>query len=151
MVQTTKEDGARVLRFMERSEKQWQEMAKVLSALHLKYDQLSKEVQRLQANSSDGHSVAAHILSPCPPHYEQNPPPHQEQPILSCTLRLEFPRYDGGEPSSWLYRAEQFFDYHQTPPPQQVQIASFHLQGEALQWFRWISTTFPLSNWTEFA
>jgi hypothetical protein len=48
-------------------------------------------------------------------------------------LRLAFHCYKGGDPLGWLYQAEQFFEYHQTPMAQQIHITSFNLDGEALQ------------------
>lgn len=52
--------------------------------------------------------------------------------IQTRAIRLEFPRFDGIDPASWVYRAAQFFSYHQTPPNQWVSIASFHLERKAL-------------------
>lgn len=28
-------------------------------------------------------------------------------------VRLEFPHFDGDNPSSWIFKASQYFDYHQ--------------------------------------
>ena len=30
-------------------------------------------------------------------------------------IRLEFPRFNGGDPSAWVFRAEQFFRYYEIP------------------------------------
>lgn len=54
--------------------------------------------------------------------------------IQSRAIRLEFPRFDGMDPAGWVYKAEQFFAYHQTPPNQRISIISFYLEGKALQW-----------------
>ena len=34
----------------------------------------------------------------------------------------------------WIYRAEQFFEFQNNASDQQVTLASFHLEGIALQW-----------------
>ena len=30
-------------------------------------------------------------------------------------LKLEFPRFHGEDPTCWVYKANQFFSYHNTP------------------------------------
>ncbi|TXG64146.1 hypothetical protein EZV62_011140 [Acer yangbiense] len=45
-------------------------------------------------------------------------------------VKLDFPRFNGGEdPTSWLCRADQFFQFHATPEVERVALASFHLEG----------------------
>jgi hypothetical protein len=78
-------------------------------------------------------------------------PWRHDNSIHTQALRLNFPRFDGGDSSGWLYRAEQFFEYHQTQPTQQIRIASFHLEGEALLWYRWAMATNLMVAWPEFS
>lgn len=59
-----------------------------------------------------------------------------ERHIHTRALRLDFPRFDGTNPSGWSYKVNQFFDYYQTPLYQRIQMASFHMEGEALVWFQ---------------
>ncbi|KAF8397183.1 hypothetical protein HHK36_016090 [Tetracentron sinense] len=54
------------------------------------------------------------------------------------TLKLEFPRFDGTDPISWINEAERFLKFHQIPPAQRVTIASFYLEKEARQWYYWL-------------
>ena len=51
-------------------------------------------------------------------------------------IRLEFPRFSGGDPSTWIFRAEQFFRYYEIPKEERVLNASYHLDDEALVWFQ---------------
>jgi hypothetical protein len=46
--------------------------------------------------------------------------------------QLDFPRFNGEDPTGWIYIAEQFFHYQGTVATKKVLLASFHLQGEAL-------------------
>ena len=40
--------------------------------------------------------------------------------------KLDFPRYDGSEdPTLWICRAEQFFDFQATAPNDQVRLAAY--------------------------
>ena len=51
----------------------------------------------------------------------------QEKPV-----RLEFPRYDGGEdPTIRLCRAEQYFKFQGMKEIEKVHIDSYHLEGDA--------------------
>uniref|UniRef100_A0A7N2KR02 Uncharacterized protein n=1 Tax=Quercus lobata TaxID=97700 RepID=A0A7N2KR02_QUELO len=51
-------------------------------------------------------------------------------------IRLDFPRFSGGDPSAWIFRAEQFFRYYEIPKEEKVLNASYHLDDEALIWFQ---------------
>jgi hypothetical protein len=75
--------------------------------------------------------------------YEQGGPSrgfHQggetgRQAVVPHYTKMDFPRYQGDDPTEWLNRVVQFFDYHGTLPKQKVVLASFHLEGEANQWW----------------
>jgi hypothetical protein len=54
---------------------------------------------------------------------------------------MDFPRWDEDDPSGWVLRAEQFFLYHGTPEASKVDIASIHLEGEAIQWYDWFEAS----------
>jgi hypothetical protein len=75
--------------------------------------------------------------------YEQGGPSrgfHQvgatgQQVVLPRYAKIEFSRYQGDDPTEWFNCVVQFFYYHGTPPEQKVVLASFHLEGEANQWW----------------
>ncbi|KAL6320825.1 hypothetical protein AAG906_008825 [Vitis piasezkii] len=48
--------------------------------------------------------------------------------------QLSFLKFNGDDPTGWIYKAEQYFDFKNITPGQQVQLAFFHLEGIALQW-----------------
>ena len=65
--------------------------------------------------------------------------------------RIEFPRFTTSvDPIAWIYRAEQFFAYYGTAEHQKVVTVSFHLEGEALQWFRWMDCLVTTPRWDDF-
>ncbi|XP_023874530.2 uncharacterized protein LOC111987066 [Quercus suber] len=51
-------------------------------------------------------------------------------------VRLEFPRFFGEDLASWVYKANQYFRYYNTPVAEKLMLASFHMDGEALIWFQ---------------
>lgn len=59
------------------------------------------------------------------------------RPIFSMQLaKLKFPRFAGDDLIEWFTRVDQFFEYQGTAEMQNVALASFHLQGEANQWWQ---------------
>ncbi|GJU57551.1 transposon ty3-G gag-pol polyprotein [Tanacetum coccineum] len=66
-------------------------------------------------------------------------------------LKLHFPRFGGEDPRGWLYQAEQYFEFQRVEAEDQVQLASFHLDGIALQWHRWITKFRGPMTWAEFS
>ena len=62
--------------------------------------------------------------------------------VSSKTAKLEFPRFSGDDPTEWFNRVNQFFEFQNTPEAQKVSLASYHLEGEANQWWQWIRRTF---------
>jgi hypothetical protein len=60
--------------------------------------------------------------------------PHPLKPYL----KLSFPRFTGDDPAGWLYQAEQYFAFQRVEDGDKVHLASFHLDGIALQWHRWL-------------
>ena len=55
---------------------------------------------------------------------------------LSRSVRIDFPRFKGDDPASWLYKANQYFNFYQTPLCEKLLMASFHMDGDALIWFQ---------------
>ena len=52
------------------------------------------------------------------------------------SVRLEFPRFRGDDPETWVYKANQYFNFYHTPLSKSLLMASFHMDGEALVWFQ---------------
>ncbi|KAJ8753628.1 hypothetical protein K2173_025619 [Erythroxylum novogranatense] len=65
-------------------------------------------------------------------------------------VKLDFPRFNGREdPTSWLCRAEQFFQFHDTPEADRVSLASFHLEGDAQLWYQLLKQEERTITWVE--
>jgi hypothetical protein len=63
-------------------------------------------------------------------------------------MKLNFPRFKGGDPTAWVYRALQYFHYYQILEPEKVMHASYHLDEEALVWFQ--DCEHELHGWNDF-
>jgi hypothetical protein len=56
--------------------------------------------------------------------------------IITRSVRVEFPTFDGNDPSRWIYKANKFFHVHKTSYNQKLLLASIHMEGKALVWFQ---------------
>ena len=65
-------------------------------------------------------------------------------------MKLDFPRFSGVDPASWVYKANQYFGYYQTTIAKQLLIASFHMDLEALIWFQEAKEAGVFSDWESF-
>ncbi|KAA8528308.1 hypothetical protein F0562_035663 [Nyssa sinensis] len=77
------------------------------------------------------------------------------RPVVSSkTAKLEFPLFTGDDPTEWFNRVNQFFEFQGTPEAHKVSLASYHLEGEANQWWQWIRRTFSEEgrhlSWADF-
>lgn len=69
------------------------------------------------------------------------------QPFQTKNFKLDFPRFDGSEPSDWIFKAEQFFEYYSTPDDQRMTIASVHTDGTVVPWFQMLRKKHKLPHW----
>ncbi|KAD3641782.1 hypothetical protein E3N88_31006 [Mikania micrantha] len=63
--------------------------------------------------------------------------------------KIEFPNYGGGDPRGWILKAEKYFKYYHIPEDEKVDIASMHLDGDALDLFSWLSTDHRMMFWED--
>ena len=47
-------------------------------------------------------------------------------------IRVEFPRWEDGDPTSWISRAEKKFRFHRTLEESKVEVVSIQLDGDAI-------------------
>ena len=84
-----------------------------------------------------------HCLSPTSPSSafpNPSPPPHPPIPAVTHKMKLEVPRFDGTEPLGWIFKINQYFEYHNTPDKDRLTIASFYMEGRALAWFQYMTS-----------
>jgi len=74
----------------------------------------------------------------------------QNHGFTNTSIKLEIPRFNGSEVLSWIFKINQFFDFHHTAKEQRLRIASFYMEGEALIWYRWMHSNNQLLFWPMF-
>ncbi|KAF5476973.1 hypothetical protein F2P56_003657 [Juglans regia] len=62
-------------------------------------------------------------------------------------IRLDFPHFASENPSAWVFKASQYFEYHQTTPAQKLLLASYHMEGDALVWYQEALDTAQFVSW----
>ncbi|KAH9752025.1 hypothetical protein KPL71_014530 [Citrus sinensis] len=92
---------------------------------------LSKLPESLHT-SRDAPSINNNIATSRPNREDKD---GKRQQFQSRVAKLEFPRYAGDNPTEWFNRVNQFFEYQGSSEDQKVVLASFHLEGEANQWW----------------
>ncbi|RWW49599.1 hypothetical protein BHE74_00044208, partial [Ensete ventricosum] len=55
-------------------------------------------------------------------------------------MKVDFPRWEEGDPIGWISRVERYFRFYRTADATRVEIAAIHLEGDAIQWFNWLNT-----------
>ncbi|KAH9666824.1 hypothetical protein KPL70_020805 [Citrus sinensis] len=43
-------------------------------------------------------------------------------------MKMDVPKFDGSDPNGWIFRIEEFFDFHDTPEILRLRIVSFHME-----------------------
>ncbi|RRT78940.1 hypothetical protein B296_00004165 [Ensete ventricosum] len=63
----------------------------------------------------------------------ERPPDKEEQAsdVMQPCMRVDFPRWEEGDLTGWLLRAERYFHYHRTSEAFMVDIAIIHHEGDA--------------------
>jgi hypothetical protein len=64
--------------------------------------------------------------------------------------RLDFFKFDGDNPTGWIYKVEQFFYYYQTAERQKLKMDAFHMEGDALIWFQDSEDSGYFTHWRDF-
>ena len=65
-------------------------------------------------------------------------------------IKLVMPRFDGSDPLGWIFKAEQYFNFHDASDEQRLSISSFYMDGRALAWFQWLQKNHQISSWPLF-
>lgn len=62
-------------------------------------------------------------------------------------VKLHFPRFDGSDPLSWIFKADQYFSFYDTPDDQRILLASVHFEGDVVPWFQMLQRVGQCPSW----
>lgn len=63
---------------------------------------------------------------------------------------IVFPTFSEENPRGWILKAEKYFCYYDIPDEEKVDVTSIHLEGDALDFYSWISTDQSTDFWEGF-
>ncbi|GKB48138.1 hypothetical protein Tco_0898891 [Tanacetum coccineum] len=61
-------------------------------------------------------------------------------------MRLDVPKFNGANPDSWVFSINEYFALLNTPKDQRLKVVGFNLEGEAAEWFRWMTRNKLITN-----
>jgi hypothetical protein len=64
--------------------------------------------------------------------------------------KIDMRKFDGNDPIAWILQMDKFFDLHDVPHTQKVQIDSLYLEPNQFVWYRWICSRKSLVTWKIF-
>lgn len=97
-------------------------------------DLLTSELNTLREQficSASSNTSSSSLLAPKPP-------------------KIVLPSFGGTNPLDWIFQAEQYFEFSQTPPHQRLTYIPFFMQGPALGWYKWMHSNHQLTSWEAF-
>jgi len=100
---------------------------------NLRFHTLEKAMDDLVQKPSDGSSGS-------------NPrgPPFQVR-----NVKIDFPRFAGSDVLQWIFKANQFFEYYNTPDDQRLTIAAIHFDKEVVPWYQMMSRNTSFVSWLD--
>ncbi|KAF8409616.1 hypothetical protein HHK36_005694 [Tetracentron sinense] len=96
----------------------------------------------IDAGNNDGKIIPPHLIRSDAGSAESSGVKIQPQQSVSLfqqrSIKLDFPMFDGNDPSSWFACAERYMGLYSIHEEQRVNVAAFYLEGEAFRWFEWM-------------
>ena len=71
-------------------------------------------------------------------------------PASQHKMKLDISKFDGTDPYGWVFKINQYFQYHATPEHDRLTIVSFYMDGCALAWFQWMANNGQFTSWPAF-
>ncbi|GJU79907.1 ty3-gypsy retrotransposon protein [Tanacetum coccineum] len=65
-------------------------------------------------------------------------------------MRLDVPKFFGTDPERWVFSITKYFALLDTPVDQRLKVVGFNLEGDAAEWFRWMSCKGLITTWDNF-
>jgi hypothetical protein len=117
---------------VERMEQQFSSLQKTLEnfmkASSEQTKKLAASIEDLQSKDSGEDSTAGNRSKKTNGHW------NSYKPKLA---KMDFPKYKGvDDPTSWICRVEQFFEFQQTKEEDKLPMAAYHLEEEAQMWYQ---------------
>ncbi|GJZ42402.1 hypothetical protein Tco_0589288 [Tanacetum coccineum] len=70
--------------------------------------------------------------------------------LLPRSMRLDVPKFNGADLESWIFTINEYFTLLATPDEQRLRVVGFNLEGDAAEWFRWMTRNKLVTSWDGF-
>ncbi|KAF7823968.1 retrotransposon gag domain, Retroviral aspartyl protease [Senna tora] len=131
-----------------------QQLAALSSKLNT-LDSLAADVATLKGQSNQGqHGDGSYGSHDKGKTHQSGDEEHEspwwlKDPSRRHHTKMEFPKFEGGDPRGWELKAEKYFRYYRTPDDLKVDIAAMYLEGDALDLFAWLNSERTMLYWEE--
>ena len=117
----------------------------ILSQISLMFEKLNARIDQISSPTANDKAQDSSILQRVQRGHsndnDNTPQASSSHYYAPKPVKLDFLRFDGEvDPTSWLCRAEQFFEIHETPAADRVSLALFHLESDAQLWYQHAET-----------
>ncbi|GJT91601.1 retrotransposon-related protein [Tanacetum coccineum] len=65
-------------------------------------------------------------------------------------MRLDVPKFNGSDPDTWILAINEYFSLLETTPEQRLRIIGFIMEGDATDWYRWMTHNKLVTSWEDF-
>jgi len=65
-------------------------------------------------------------------------------------VRVEIPMFDGKGVEEWIFKTQQYFELYPLAEEQRIRTGSFHFNGAAYSWYRWIINNHVQQTWEQY-
>ncbi|VFQ76597.1 unnamed protein product [Cuscuta campestris] len=65
-------------------------------------------------------------------------------------MRVDAPRFNGDDPTGWIFRIQKYFDYFLTPEPERLQLVAMLIDHPASDWFHYYQSNTHGASWADF-
>jgi hypothetical protein len=100
-----------------------------------RFDRLEAMQMSAESKFTEIHTALDILINQTPSKNHHGAGPSQRPPFQVRNVKLEFLRFDGTNVHEWIFRAEQFFDYYETPDSDRLTISSVHLDKDVVPWY----------------
>lgn len=95
-----------------------------------------------------------HTATYAHPNYNSQSSPNTQTKYEPQTFhpipKIEFPKFTGVDPKSWVLRAEQYFEFIPMDDHRKVKLAGLQFEGRASVWFRYYQVGRVMNTWKVF-
>ena len=112
----------------------------MLAAMHTRFDNLSSNHSSESSHKrGEGERSSSRFNSG---------PFGSHSAVIPRVTKLDFPRFNGNaDPTSWICRAEQFFEFQNIAKEEKISLAAYHLEGEAQLWYQLLKEEERVTTW----